>query len=331
MVTKKFDQAKLFIVNTLPQIWAKLDNNFLNELPPLVNCPRLTTSNLRDASTLHTAKLLATSPIPDDATVASKWSNPPQAPQQPPRAVTVNYTGSNFPSMTKHNQESRAKKSLPTEEQNQVMGPLDASSVHSHASGTSGGTTFIKEDGVSLLTSMTESLMEDFKSQCRSQCEAIKSQNEIMVEMMHNNQVNQAAQIAHNIKSDALIQLNQAAQLAHNIKPDARIEMLLTALTMNQPTMAFSPNLRHQTTNQQTELQLKPQKQPNKSPRRIPQPEPWIRIMTTATLPTWINDPWTRTTSTTNPRNTHTSQQQRQQQRRHLYTQIESTLKKKTP
>ena len=47
----------------------------LSRLAVLVN---LTTSNLRDASTIRTAKLLATSPLPDDSTVASKkWSKPP--------------------------------------------------------------------------------------------------------------------------------------------------------------------------------------------------------------------------------------------------------------
>jgi hypothetical protein len=37
----KFTQAKEFITNTLPQLWAKLDDTFLHELPASVQVPRL--------------------------------------------------------------------------------------------------------------------------------------------------------------------------------------------------------------------------------------------------------------------------------------------------
>jgi hypothetical protein len=36
-----FEKAKQFVIETLPKIWAKLDNNFLEDLPASVRCPRL--------------------------------------------------------------------------------------------------------------------------------------------------------------------------------------------------------------------------------------------------------------------------------------------------
>jgi hypothetical protein len=75
----QFTQAKEFITNTLPQLWAKFDNTFLHELPASVQVPRLTTSNLKDASTVRTAKLLSyvAVDIPDNAAANSKWAKPP--------------------------------------------------------------------------------------------------------------------------------------------------------------------------------------------------------------------------------------------------------------
>jgi hypothetical protein len=35
----KFEAAKTWISTDLPQIWAELDHNFLDELPPSVQCP----------------------------------------------------------------------------------------------------------------------------------------------------------------------------------------------------------------------------------------------------------------------------------------------------
>jgi hypothetical protein len=96
----KFDKGKQFITNSIPQLWAKLDNAFLDELPSSVRYPRLTTSNLKDASTTRTAALLSATAIPDDITVASRWSKPPQLNQQPPKAVIVNYTDQHFPPTT---------------------------------------------------------------------------------------------------------------------------------------------------------------------------------------------------------------------------------------
>ena len=86
-----------------------------------------------------------------------------------------------------------------------------------------GGTTWTREDGVSLFTSMTESIMDDIKSQYRSQSEAIKSQSKAMVELMRTTQI------------------NQAAQLAQNIKTDARIKALLNALTLSLQTTPPNP------------------------------------------------------------------------------------------
>jgi hypothetical protein len=55
---EQFTQAKHFITETLPKIWQKIDNTFLDELPPSVRCPRLTSSNIRDESTQRTVAML---------------------------------------------------------------------------------------------------------------------------------------------------------------------------------------------------------------------------------------------------------------------------------
>jgi hypothetical protein len=39
MTHDKFEAAKTWISNDLPQIWAELDHYFLDELPPSVQCP----------------------------------------------------------------------------------------------------------------------------------------------------------------------------------------------------------------------------------------------------------------------------------------------------
>jgi hypothetical protein len=75
---EKFEAAKTWITQDLPKIWAELDHNFLDELPTLVQCPRLTTSNLKDASTSRTVAMLNTAHVPDNATIISKWSQPPK-------------------------------------------------------------------------------------------------------------------------------------------------------------------------------------------------------------------------------------------------------------
>ena len=92
-----FDKAKEFIMETVPKIWAKLDNTFLTDLPTSVKVPRLTTSNLKDSATTRTANLLANAIESDDATIASKWSNAPKLNRTPTTAVIVNYSDTNFP------------------------------------------------------------------------------------------------------------------------------------------------------------------------------------------------------------------------------------------
>jgi hypothetical protein len=101
----KFEAAKNWINTELPQIWVALDHNFLDELPDSVQCPCLTTSNLKDATTSKMVAMLNASKVPDDATIASKWSMPPQIGRNknPPNTITVNYTPSHFPTLPKQN------------------------------------------------------------------------------------------------------------------------------------------------------------------------------------------------------------------------------------
>jgi hypothetical protein len=79
--------------------WAKMDNTFLSELPALVKVPRLAAPDLKDPATTKTAALLATVIVPDDMTVASKWSNAPKLNKPPAAAaaVTVNCSDTNCP------------------------------------------------------------------------------------------------------------------------------------------------------------------------------------------------------------------------------------------
>jgi hypothetical protein len=219
--SEKKEQGKTFITDTLPNLWAKLSNTFLTNFPSSVNCPRLTTSNLKDAATVRTAKLLATlaSDIPDDLTANSKWSKPPQFRQQPPRAVTVNYTEANFPSMTKNNQTKRATQN--THQATTAPAPqIESTSVHSHASATSAGTNFTKDDGISLFTTLTESFMEDMKSRdakLSAQNDQIVAAQTKMLEKM---------QIQQNQQADQQAQITEA-----NLRSDRRFESLLQSPT----------------------------------------------------------------------------------------------------
>jgi hypothetical protein len=120
--------------------------------------------------------MLNASKVTDDATIASKWSMPPQIGRNrnPPHVITVNYTPLHFPSLPKQNprQGKESKETQPLDPSNKSTVPrtknttsnMDNSSNHSNASVTSGGTSFTKEDGQSLLTSLTELFMEDMKN-----------------------------------------------------------------------------------------------------------------------------------------------------------------------
>jgi hypothetical protein len=175
-----FDAAKQFILLTLPKIWQQIDNNFLEELPSSVQCPRLTNSNLRDESTRKTVAMLSKSPIPDAGTIASKWSAPPQI-HKLPNSVSVNYSNKD-----KNLQE------LPTKQTQQpvssfrkgnlspaIVQPMD-SSAHSNASATSAGTTFTRDDAQSMFTSLTESFVERLDNQNA----IMDNQNKMMEKMM---------------------------------------------------------------------------------------------------------------------------------------------------
>jgi hypothetical protein len=77
-----FSQAKRFIIDTLPQIWQKIDNTFLDALSLSIRCPRLTNSNLCNESTQRTVTMLSKA-APDNATITSKWSAPSLFQQAP--------------------------------------------------------------------------------------------------------------------------------------------------------------------------------------------------------------------------------------------------------
>jgi hypothetical protein len=197
----QFEAAKQWINSELPKIWAELDHTFLDELPTSVQCPRLTTSNLKDATTSKTVIMLNASRIPDEVTVASKWSQPPQRKGcncNPPKAITVNYTPTDFPDlqkMPKHEKYDNQNTTTPVSNKKKTTNKnSENDSTHSNVSATSAGTTFTKEDGQSLFTSLTESFMEEIKSQTAQQNKTI------------------ADLIANQLKQDAEYRNKQAAE-----------------------------------------------------------------------------------------------------------------------
>jgi hypothetical protein len=72
-----FDKVKEFITAQIPSVWEKLDNTFLDELPPTVKCPRLTTSNLKNEATSKCAAWLSKATVADDEDTLSQWSKAP--------------------------------------------------------------------------------------------------------------------------------------------------------------------------------------------------------------------------------------------------------------
>jgi hypothetical protein len=207
--SENFDKGKQFIKETLPKIWTRLNNTFLDELPPSVKCPRLTTSNLKDDSTSKTALMLAKAEIPDTDNVSSKWSHAPRINRPPTKAVIVNYTEQDFPNLKNPPKKPTPNRSVGSKTQppDNQQDRMDHSSNHSAASATSGGTTFTREDGQSLFTSLTESFMSDIKSQT----DAVLQQNKTIMAM---------------VASQTEMREEQAAQ---NAKNDDRFERMLTA------------------------------------------------------------------------------------------------------
>jgi hypothetical protein len=222
------DQAKMFITESLPQIWAQLDNTFLNELPESVKYPRLTTSNLKDASTTRTAALLLAIVAPDDATVASRWSKPPNTHRQPPRAISVNYSDKKFPDLTNTANSKKWKThTADTSETTASAAQIDTALNHSNASATSAGTTFTREDGQSLFTSLTESFMDEIKSQHAVVMETNKTLIEWMTKQAERDELIRTEQAAQAARERLL----RAEQTVHNRQTDQRFFDMIKAFT----------------------------------------------------------------------------------------------------
>ena len=245
--SENFDKAKDFIIETVPKIWAKLDNTFLSELPSSVKVPRLTTSNLKDSATTRTAALLANAIESDDATIASKWSNAPKLNRPPTTAVIVNYSDVNFPPMVS-SKKSRKKHTPKSHEAQQTARTQDQaldSSVHSKVSATSAGTTFTREDGVSLFTSLTESFMSDMKSQSEAMMAMVDQQK---IDRHADRQAHKEEQRQQKLeREEAQRQLKnereeeRAEQRRLNAQTDAKFMQMLQAFTQ-QTTQGIPPS-----------------------------------------------------------------------------------------
>jgi hypothetical protein len=224
----QFDTAKAWINSDLPQIWAELDKNFLDELPTSVKCPRLTTSNLKDATTSRTVAMLNDSRIPDEVTVAAKWSKPPQIGRHRSSntASIATYTHDEFPELEKkpskrgksRNQQTDTTDNLTASSKKKTTNRNnDQNSTHSNASTTSAGTSFSKEDGQSLFTTLTESFIEDMKSQTAQQNKTIADliANQLKRDEEHRtDQAEQRKEEAAARKEQALERKEQAAQIS---------------------------------------------------------------------------------------------------------------------
>jgi hypothetical protein len=238
-----FEQAKRFVMETLPRIWAKLDNTFFEELPASVRCPRLTTSNLTDESTTKTAQMLAKAHIPDAVTVASKWSTAPKLNKPPIAAVVVNYSSQSFPA-TKPTKKKMNTRSSRTRDENPT-GPtaqgLDNASTHSASSATSVGTNFTREQGQYIFTSLTESIMSNLKSRSKSVTQTLIYIAESQATMC-------AKQVEQNERNDAHFERAQKErhtyQVAQNERTDARFERMMNAFMQHSTsTIRNNPTL----------------------------------------------------------------------------------------
>jgi hypothetical protein len=170
-----YDQAKNFITETLPQIWQLLDETFLDELPDSVRCPRLTSSNLKDDSTRRTVAMLHNYQVPDESTIASKWSAPPQI-NRPPTSVSVrNYSSQDFPALPKQPHKSALRKTGGSVNSRNESDPhnIETTSTHSNASAVSAGTSFTRDECTSLFTTLTESIVGRFELQMATQNNAM--------------------------------------------------------------------------------------------------------------------------------------------------------------
>ncbi len=144
--------------------------------------PRLTTSNLRDEATSKCAARLSTFEGDDDAATISQWSKPPQLHKPPTKAVIVNYSDNNFPSLpskkARHKNNKQQNSNQKSEEQNHQNETSSHQSKGSAISTGTTGTTFTREDGVSLFTTLTESFMEESKNQTQQMLLMIQQQNQ---------------------------------------------------------------------------------------------------------------------------------------------------------
>jgi hypothetical protein len=204
--------------------------------------------------------MLNASKIPDDATVASKWSQPPQMGRNtsgPASARTVNYTPTNFPALRKNRKEKTGQNGDTTEiattkaHKKENINNINNTSTHSNASTTSVGTTFTKEDGQSLFTSLTESLIDDMKSQSAQQNQTISDHISSQVkrdEEYRKDQLEQRKEEAEMRKEAAEVRREQALQfsqllsllihhhMSRNTPPEEPTQMMDTSPTWETPT-----------------------------------------------------------------------------------------------
>jgi hypothetical protein len=213
----KLEEAKQFINKILPHLWSRLENDFLHKLPASVKLPRLTTSNLTDASTIRTDGIIAAKAhrhIPADVTIVSQWSKPPNLQKLPPKAVIVNYTDEHFPELAtksrrrnnQHNQENDQRNNQTTNNitknhkhknnsaERSTKSTISNKPHHSGndedsaVTGASAGTSFTKEEGESLFTTLAESFIAEQEARTAE----IIHQNQAMMQAMADQSKQQA-------------------------------------------------------------------------------------------------------------------------------------------
>ena len=130
-------------------------------------------------------------------------------------------------------------KSHAAQQKEQVQDQALDSSVHSKASATSAGTTFTKEDGLSLFTSLTESFMSDMKSQSEAMIMAMVEQQQL--DRQEQKEEQRLLKIEHE-EQQAEQRQERTEQRRLNAQTDARFLQMLQVFTQQTTLQGIPPS-----------------------------------------------------------------------------------------
>jgi spore germination cell wall hydrolase CwlJ-like protein len=109
---------------------------------------------------------------------------------------------------------------------------MDNGSNHSNASPISAGTTFTKEEGVSVFTSLTESFMMDMvQRNAEMMATMLESQKEFREAQIAKDERTEAAQLAKEERNEAAQRAREKKDQEKEERNDRRFELMLQAFT----------------------------------------------------------------------------------------------------